>query len=215
MADAKQTRAIAAGQRGKFITLEGVDGAGKSTHVSWIAERLRKAGREVVVSREPGGTPLAEKLRSRVLAEAMDPVAETRLMFEARADHVAKVIEPALARGAWVVCDRFTDSTVAYQGAGKGVDRTLIDELARKVHPRLRPDLTLIFDATYQVSSKRLAAAGRRLDRFESEDRAFFDRVRSAYRQLAESEPQRVRLIDGTQPADQVKADVEKYISSL
>ncbi|HEY6967551.1 MAG TPA: dTMP kinase [Burkholderiales bacterium] len=207
MADAKQ--------RGKFITLEGVDGAGKSTHVSWIAERLRKAGREVVVSREPGGTPLAEKLRSRVLAEAMDPVAETRLMFEARADHVAKVIAPALARGAWVVCDRFTDSTIAYQGAGKGVDRTLIDELAGKLNPRLQPDLTLVFDATYEVSSKRLAATGRRLDRFESEDRAFFDRVRSAYRKLAESEPGRVRLIDGTRAPEQVKADVEKLISSI
>jgi dTMP kinase len=215
MADAKQPQAVVAGKRGKFITLEGVDGAGKSTHVSWIAERLRKAGREVVVSREPGGTPLAEKLRSRVLAEAMDPVAETRLMFEARADHVAKVIAPALARGAWVVCDRFTDSTIAYQGAGKGVDRALIDQLAGKVHPRLQPDLTLVFDATYEVSSKRLAATGRRLDRFESEDRAFFDRVRSAYRKLAESEPGRVRLIDGTRPPEQVKADVEKFISSI
>jgi len=215
MADAKQPRAVVAGPRGKFITLEGVDGAGKSTHVSWIAERLRKAGREVVVSREPGGTPLAEKLRSRVLAEAMDPVAETRLMFEARADHVAKVIAPALARGAWVVCDRFTDSTIAYQGAGKGVDRALIDELAGKLNPRLQPDLTLVFDATYEVSSKRLAATGRRLDRFESEDRAFFDRVRSAYRKLAESEPRRVRLIDGTRPPEQVKADVEKFISSI
>src|SRR5512139_1368236 len=149
MADAKQPRAAGAARRGKFITLEGVDGAGKSTHVSWIAERLRADGREVVVSREPGGTPLAEKLRSRVLAEAMDPVAETRLMFDARADHVTKVIEPALARGAWVVCDRFTDSTIAYQGAGKGVDRALIDELARKVHPHLQPDLTLVFDASY------------------------------------------------------------------
>jgi dTMP kinase len=215
MADAKQPRAVVAGPRGKFITLEGVDGAGKSTHVSWIAERLRKAGREVVVSREPGGTPLAEKLRSRVLAEAMDPVAETRLMFEARADHVAKVIAPALARGAWVVCDRFTDSTIAYQGAGKGVDRALIDELAGKLNPRLQPDLTLVFDATYEVSSKRLAATGRRLDRFESEDRAFFDRVRSAYRKLAESEPRRVRLIDGTRPPEQVKADVENFISSI
>src|SRR5262245_17487953 len=121
-----------ASQRGKFITLEGVDGAGKSTHIPWIAQQLREAGREVVVTREPGGTPLAEKLRARVLAEAMEPVAETRLMFEARADHVRAVIAPALARGAWVVCDRFTDSTLAYQGAGKGVKRSLIDELARE-----------------------------------------------------------------------------------
>ncbi len=200
-------------QRGKFITLEGVDGAGKSTHISWIADRLRSAGHEVVVSREPGGTPLAEKLRSRVLAEAMDPVAETRLMFEARADHVAKVIEPALARGAWVVCDRFTDSTIAYQGAGKGVDRALIDELARKVHPHLQPDLTLVFDASYQVSSGRLAATGRRLDRFESEDRAFFERVRAAYQELARKEPGRVRLIDGTQPPEKVKEQIKELLT--
>ena len=206
---------MAASPRGKFITLEGVDGAGKSTHVTWIAELLRKAGREVVVSREPGGTPLAEKLRSRVLSEAMDPVAETRLMFEARADHVEKVIVPALARGAWVVCDRFTDSTIAYQGAGKGVNRALIDELAGKVHPGLKPDLTLVFDASYQVSSKRLASTGRKLDKFESEDRAFFDRVRAAYRKLAEAEPQRVRLVDGTRPPEQVKADVEKLVASI
>ena len=136
-------------------------------------------------------------------------------MYAARRDHIERVIAPALARGAWVVCDRFTDSTIAYQGAGKGVDRALIDQLAGKVHPRLQPDLTLVFDATYEVSSKRLAATGRRLDRFESEDRAFFDRVRSAYRKLAESEPGRVRLIDGTRPPEQVKADVEKFISSI
>lgn len=215
MADARQPQAAAAGRRGKFITLEGVDGAGKSTHLAWIAERLRAGGREVVVTREPGGTPLAEKLRERVLAEAMDPVTETRLMFEARADHVAKVIAPALARGAWVVCDRFTDSTVAYQGAGKGVARKLIDELARETHPGLQPDLTLVFDASYPVSSGRLAATGRPLDRFESEGQAFFDRVRDAYRRLAESEPQRVRLVDGTRRPEVVKNDVEKIIASL
>jgi len=207
MADARQ--------RGKFITLEGVDGAGKSTHLSWIAERLRTGGREVVVTREPGGTPLAEKLRARVLAEAMDPEAETRLMFEARADHVEKVIAPALARGAWVVCDRFTDSTIAYQGAGKGVDRALIDELARKVHPGLKPDLTLVFDATYTVSSQRLNVSGRALDRFESAGSSFFERVRAAYQELARKEPGRVRLIDGTQPTEQVKEQIQKILSTL
>jgi dTMP kinase len=201
--------------RGKFITLEGVDGAGKSTHIAWIAERLRRPGREVVVSREPGGTPLAEKLRARVLAEAMDPVAETRLMFEARADHVRKVIAPALERGAWVLCDRFTDSTIAYQGAGKGVDRALIDELAQKVQPRLQPDLTLVFDADYQVSSKRLAAAGRPLDRFETEGRGFFDRVRDAYLDLARREPARVHLVNGGEPLEKVKARIEEIISRL
>jgi len=215
MAHARQPQAVAAARRGKFITLEGVDGAGKSTHLAWIAERLRAGGREVVVTREPGGTPLAEQLRARVLSEAMDPVAETRLLFEARADHVRGLIAPALARGAWVVCDRFTDSTIAYQGAGKGVERALIDELAREVHPGLQPDLTLVFDASYPVSSERLAAAGRQLDRFESEGRAFFERVRAAYRQLAESEPRRVRLVDGTRLPEDVKADVEKILSTI
>ena len=172
-------------RRGRFITLEGVDGAGKSTHIPWITERLRAPGREVVVTREPGGTPRAEALRARLLTESMDPIEETRLMFEARADHVDKVIRPALERGAWVVCDRFTDSTVAYQGAGKGVARELIDELAGKVHPGLEPDLTLVFDTTYTVSSQRLAASGRTLDKFEVQGSGFFERVRQAYRELA------------------------------
>jgi dTMP kinase len=201
--------------RGRFITLEGVDGAGKSTHIPWLAERLRAAGREVVVTREPGGTPLAEKLRARVLTEKMDPVAETELLFEARADHVKKVIAPALARGAWVVCDRFTDSTIAYQGAGKGVSRELIDALSQKVHLGLQPDLTLVFDASYAVSSQRLAGAGRALDRFEAEDRGFFERVRAAYQDLARGEPSRVRLIDGTRTPTQVKEDIEKLILSI
>src|SRR5215510_1256007 len=195
-----------ASRRGRFITLEGMDGAGKSTHVPWIAERLRAGGREVVVTREPGGTPLAEKLRERLLAEKMDAVEEARLMFEARADHVAKVIEPALARGAWVLCDRFTDSTRAYQGAGRGVPLKLIEELARKAHPRLQPDLTLVFDMSHAVSSERLA--GRKLDKFESEGRAFFDRVRQGYKELAQAEPRRVHMIDGSRSLEEVKADI-------
>jgi len=201
--------------RGKFITLEGVDGAGKSTHVPWIAERLRAKGHEVVVTREPGGTLLAEKLRARILTEEMDPVAETKLIFEGRADHVKKVIAPALARGAWVVCDRFTDSTIAYQGAGKHVPRALIDGLVRKAHPDLQPDLTLVFDASHAVSSQRLASSGRALDRFESEDSAFFERVRGAYRELAGAEPARVRLIDGSRPSAEVKEEIEKLILSI
>jgi dTMP kinase len=199
-------------QRGKFITLEGVDGAGKSSHIPWIADRLRARGHEVVETREPGGTPLAEKLRSRVLAEHMDPVSETRLMFEARADHVQKLIEPALARGAWVLCDRFTDSTIAYQGAGKGVDLEFIEELARKIQPNLKPDLTLLFDAPYTVSSQRLNTPGRSLDRFESEGQGFFERVRAAYRTLAAAEPGRVRIIDGSKAPADVKSEVEKYL---
>jgi dTMP kinase len=198
--------------RGKFITLEGVDGAGKSTLVPWIAARLGRAGREVVVTREPGGTPLAEKLRAMVLAEPMDPLSETLLMFAARFDHVQKVIQPALQRGAWVVCDRFTDATLAYQGGGKGVSSDLIKSLAQSVHPGLAPDQTLVFDCPYDVSRGRLSASGRTLDRFEAEERGFFDRVRAAYWAIAEAEPGRVRVFDGSQAPELVKAEVEKYM---
>jgi dTMP kinase len=198
--------------RGKLITLEGVDGAGKSTLVPWIADRLRRAGREVVVTREPGGTPLAEKLRALVLAESMDPLSETLLMFAARFDHVRKVIQPALERGAWVVCDRFTDATLAYQGGGKGVSADLIRRLAASVHPDLAPDQTLVFDCPYDVSRSRLSASGRTLDRFEAEEREFFDRVRDAYKGLAAAEPGRIRIIDGSQAPVEVKAEVERYL---
>ena len=198
--------------RGKFITLEGVDGAGKSTHIPWIAELLRAKGREVVVTREPGGTPLAEKLRALVLVEAMDPVAETLLMFAARADHVQKVIAPALARSAWVVCDRFTDATLAYQGGGKGVSMDLIRRLAQAVHPGLEPDQTLVFDCSYEVSRSRLSASGRSLDRFEAEERAFFDRVRATYRKLAGAEPDRVALIDGSKAPEKVKVEIKNSL---
>ena len=204
----------AADLRGKFITLEGVDGAGKSTHVSWVAERLRASRHEVIVTREPGGTLLAEKLRALVLAEAMDPLAETLLMFAARADHVQKVIAPALARGAWVVCDRFTDATLAYQGAGKGVPVERIRQLAEATHPGLAPDQTLVFDCPYEVSRSRLSNSGRDLDRFESEERAFFERVRAGYQALARAEPGRVYLIDGSKASDKVKVDIENILIS-
>ena len=199
----------------RFITLEGVDGAGKSTQVPWIAERLRVAGGEVVVTREPGGTPFAEKLRALVLAEPMDGLAETLLLFAARADHIKRVIEPALARGAWVLCDRFTDATLAYQGAGKGVPAERIRQLAQAVHPGLSPARTLVFDCSYEVSRSRLSNSGRELDRFEAEEKAFFDRVRAAYRQLAADEPGRVRLIDGSREPSEVKASLEIEIRSL
>ena len=202
-------------QRGKFITLEGVDGAGKSTHISWIAERLGQGGREVVVTREPGGTPLAEKLRALVLAEPMDPLAETLLMFAARADHVHKVIRPALERGAWVVCDRFTDATLAYQGAGKGVPADRSRQLAQAVHPGLLPDQTLVFDCPYEVSRSRLSNSGRDLDRFEAEERAFFERVRVAYRDLAKAEPRRVCIIDGSKAPEEVKVEIEHNLISI
>ena len=202
--------------RGRFITLEGVDGAGKSTHIPWIAEQLRqggsKEGREVIVTREPGGTPLAEKLRALVLAEPMDPLSETLLMFAARADHVRQVIEPALKRGAWVVCDRFTDATAAYQGGGKGVPAELIRSLAKAAHPGLVPDQTLVFDCSYEISRGRLGAAGRVLDRFEAEEQGFFERVRKAYQDLAKAEPGRVRMIDGSQAEVKVKDEVKKVL---
>lgn len=200
---------------GRFLTLEGVDGAGKSTHLEWIADRLRRGGREVVVTREPGGTPYAEKLRALVLTEPMTPVAETLLMFAARADHLDKVIRPALARGAWIVCDRFTDATRAYQGAGKGVPFELIERLVQDVHPGFAPDRTLVFDCPYEVSRQRLAASGRALDRFEAEDRAFFDRVREAYGRIARNESQRVRVIDGSKAPEEVKVEIEKGIAEL
>jgi len=200
---------------GKFITLEGVDGAGKSTHIAWIGERLRARTAEVIVTREPGGTPFAEKMRALVLAEPMDAFAETLLMFAARSDHVRQVIAPALARGAWVACDRFTDATFAYQGGGKGVPEGLIRQLAEAAHPGLAPDLTLVFDCPYEIARARLEGTGRQLDRFESEGKGFFDRVRGAYRKLARQEPGRVRLIDAAETADRVKVMIEKELSTI
>ena len=198
--------------RGRFVTVEGVDGAGKSTHLSWLAERLRAAGREVVLTREPGGTPLAEKLRTLVLEQPMDPLAETLLMFAARADHVARLIRPALGRGASVVCDRFTDATFAYQGGGKGVPVELIERLGQAAHPGLQPDLTIVFDCPYDVSRRRLEGSGKALDRFEKEGREFHERVRSAYAARTRAEPGRMRLIDSSRPVEEIREELEKYI---
>ncbi len=199
-------------KRGKLITVEGVDGAGKSTHLPYIETLLRQNGCEVQVTREPGGTPFAEKLRALVLAEPMAPVAETLLMFAARADHVQKLIAPALEQGRWVLCDRFTDATLAYQGAGKGVSSELIERLAESTHPGLRPDRTLIFDCPYEVARDRLRKARKALDRFELENRAFFDKVRGAYLLRASSEPDRVRLIDASQSPEEIKVELQKQL---
>ena len=201
--------------RGRFLTLEGVDGAGKSTHVAWIAEQLRARGHAVLVTREPGGTPLAERLRELVLAEPMDPIAETMLLFAARADHVQRVIAPALHAGTWVLCDRFTDATFAYQGAGKGVAAELIAHLAQASHNGLLPDRTLVFDCPYEVSRERLARTGRALDRFEREDREFFGRVRQAYLGLAHANPERIRVLDASGPITNIKKIIEEEISTL
>ena len=201
--------------RGRFVTLEGVDGAGKSTHVESIAARLRAPGREVLVTREPGGTPLAEGLRRLVLSEPMDPLAETMLLFAARADHVRREIEPALARGAWVLCDRFTDATFAYQGGGKGVSSELIAHLAQVSHDGLLPDRTLVFDCPYEIAQERLARASRARDRFELEDREFFERVRHAYLGLARADPERIRVIDASGSMEVIKAEIEEELAGL
>jgi len=200
-------------RRGKFVTLEGVDGAGKSTHLQFVADALAATGRRVVVTREPGGTELAEQLRRTVLAEKLSPVMATLLVFAGRADHVARVIEPALAAGSVVVCDRFTDATIAYQGAGQGVARDLIDRLAKEVHPRLSPDRTLVFDCPYEIAVKRLS--GKKLDRFESEDRAFFERVRAAYLALAKAEPGRVRVIDASGDPASIRKLIQRDLEGL
>ena len=185
--------------RARFITLEGVDGAGKSTHLQYVADAIAAAtGRHAIVTREPGGTELAERLRQAILEEDLTPLAETLLIVAARADHVARVIRPALEAGTSVVCDRFHDATVAYQGAGKGVPMDLIERLAEAAHPGLRPDRTLVFDCSAEVARQRLAGSGKKLDRFEREDQAFYERVRQAYLARARAEPERLRVIDAS-----------------
>jgi dTMP kinase len=200
-------------QRGKLITLEGVDGAGKSTHLQFIADALGRGGRHVIVTREPGGTALAERLRKAILEEPMDPVAATFLVFAARTDHVARVIRPALDAGSWVICDRFTDATIAYQGAGQGVPLELIDRLGIAAHSGLVPERTFLFDCAYEVSKKRLGASGKTLDRFESEDRAFFERVRKAYLDRAKAEPGRIRVIDASGDPATIRRALERHLA--
>jgi len=201
--------------RGKFLTLEGVDGAGKSTHQKFVADFVAARAPHVIVTREPGGTELAERLREAILHQAMTPVVETLLIFAARADHVARVIRPALEAGTWVVCDRFSDATLAYQGAGNGVPAELIERLGAAAHPGLVPDRTLIFDCSYDVSRTRLSGSGKTLDRFEREDRAFFERVRGAYLERARAEPARVRVIDASVAVPEIRKALERNLSDL
>jgi dTMP kinase len=204
--------------RGRFITFEGVEGVGKSTQIALAAEHLRGRGIEPIVTREPGGTALAEKLRALVLEPGHGPVAPTAellLMFAARASHVAEVIRPAISTGRTVLCDRFTDATEAYQGGGRGVNAAWIRELARIAHPRLAPDLTLVFDAPAEVALSRLSGRGAAHDRIEAENAAFFERVRKSYLAIAQREPGRVRLVDATRPEAEVAGEVAQLIDSV
>jgi dTMP kinase len=195
---------------GRFITFEGVDGAGKSTFLPWIADRLRANGRQVVVTREPGGTELGERLRSLVLKHPMHPETETLLMFAARQEHLIQVVRPALSEGQWVLCDRFTDATFAYQGAGRGVADSRIEVLERWVQQGLQPDLTVLFDVPVEIASARRLVE-RDADRFESEERDFHARVRQAYLRRAASEPRRIVVIDGSRS----KVEVELQLSRI
>jgi dTMP kinase len=194
-------------RRGRFITFEGIDGAGKSTHLDLLAERLRGMGHEVVCTREPGGTPLAEQLRALFLGEPMDPLTESLLVFAARRDHLRNVILPAIDRGSTVLCDRFTDATFAYQGAGRGFSLQILTQLEDWVQEGLQPDLTFWFDLAPPVAAKRRAAA-RDADRMEQLDEAFFARVRAGYQRRAQAHPSRVLRIDAEQDVDKVGRDI-------
>lgn len=191
----------------KFITFEGIDGAGKSTHIAFVSDYIKQRGIELVSSREPGGTPLGEKLREIVLHEKMHLETEALLVFASRREHLAQVIQPALARGAWVISDRFTDSSFAYQGGGRGMSLAKLEMLEQWVHPELQPDLTLLFDVPLEVARARLDAT-RDLDKFEQEQADFFAATRSEYLRRAAQFPQRFRVIDSTQSIAQIQEQI-------
>jgi dTMP kinase len=198
---------------GKFITFEGIDGAGKSTHIAFVADYIKQRGVELVSSREPGGTPLGEKLREIVLHEKMDLETEALLVFASRREHLAQVIEPALKRGAWVISDRFTDSTFAYQGGGRGMSVTKLEALEQWVHPALQPDLTLLFDVPLEVARARLDAT-RDLDKFEQEKADFFAATRTEYLRRAAQFPQRFRVIDSTQSIAAIQQQIAAILDA-
>lgn len=204
-------------ERGKFITVEGIEGVGKSTNMRHLVHAIESAGHTVLTTREPGGTPMAERIRDMVAEhgdEPMPDIAELLLVFASRALHVNNVIRPALAAGSWVICDRFTDSSRAYQGGGRGLPAESIDQLAEWVHGDLVPDLTILLDAPVETGMER---AGRRSDpdRFESEQSEFFQRVRESYLQLAEAQPGRFVVIDATQSLDDVQSKIESLAAAL
>ena len=198
---------------GKFITFEGIDGAGKSSHIDGVVDFLRRHGRTVVSTREPGGTPLGEKLRELLLSEAMHLETEALLMFAARREHLAQLIEPAMARGDWVVCDRFSDATYAYQGGGRGLDKTKFVQLEQWVHGHLQPDLTFLFDLSPVVAGQRIAAQGRQLDRFEQERADFHSRVRQAYLERAAQSQQRIVVINADQRLEEIRGHIEEIVA--
>ena len=198
---------------GRFITFEGIDGAGKSTHIDAVTRRLRAAGATVVATREPGGTPLAERVRELVLHATMDVLSETLLVFAARRDHIRHVIAPALAQGHTVLCDRFTDATFAYQGGGGGAPTALLDQLETAVQDGLQPDLTIWFDLPAELAAHRRAQA-RVADRFEQQDLEFFERVRAGYAARAALMPQRFARIDASLPRDTVWQRIDDVLKA-
>lgn len=198
----------------KFITFEGVDGAGKSTHLAWFADALRQRGLKVLVTREPGGTPLGEQLREMLLHQQMGIGTEALLMFAARLEHIEQVIKPALSAGKWVISDRFSDASFAYQGGGRGMDWQKLQQLEQWVHPDLQPDLTLFFDVPVEVARQRLANNAA-LDRFEQEQADFFERVRAAYHKRVQQNPQRYAVIDAALSMENVKQQLERIVASL
>jgi len=199
---------------GKFITLEGIDGAGKSTHLDWLRETLEQRGHEVVVTREPGGTPLGETLRGLLLNHHMHLETEALLMFASRREHLAEVIVPALQQGKWVISDRFTDASFAYQGGGRGIDEARLGILEDWVQQGLQPDLTLLFDVPLEVARQRLSANAS-LDRFEQEQQDFFQRVRAAYLRRAAQFPARIRVIDSARSLPVIRAELETLVAGL
>jgi dTMP kinase len=201
---------------GKFITLEGIDGAGKTTQLAWIADFLRSRGVQVTVTREPGGTAVGEQLRSLVLdgEHALHPETEALLMFASRREHLDKVIVPALRRGTWVVCDRFTDASFAYQGGGSGVSRDKLALLERWTQDGLQPDKTFLFDIVPEVGRERSQRTGA-ADRFEQEKQAFFERVRQAYLERATNDPQRIQVIDGAQSIVEIRRELKRCLESF
>ncbi|MBP1151882.1 MULTISPECIES: dTMP kinase [Methylocaldum] len=201
--------------RGKFITLEGGEGVGKTTNLEFIRDYLQRRGIRFLVTREPGGTPIGEAIRRLVIdSQGMSARTELLLMFAARAQHIEEVIEPALAKGIWIVCDRFTDASYAYQGGGRGIDNAVIRFLQEWLQKGLEPDLTLLFDAPVEVGLQRAKGRGQ-LDRFETELPAFFSRVRETYCDLARQWPHRIKLLDATQPLEDVQAEIARHLDSL